>query len=200
MGWWASIVDAVGAGGFSAIFSGISGLIGGYLTKRENRLLLEIHNKHELKMAEVDSKQAEFELQATLEIAKNKLDIAQAEGEIAIDLTNAQRDAAVAGTEAKAFESGLRAAQKPTGFPIIDRFRVATRPLITWSLYIFVITIFILLHQKVGHLVAQDTELLIRIYVYLIQSVIYLFIMAVSWWFMSRGEKSVSVIKGMFSK
>ncbi len=193
------IIGAVGSGGFSAIFSGISGLVGGYLTKKENRLTMIENNKHELAMAQVDAQNAEFELRASIQIAKNKLQIAQAEGEIEADLIETQSAADIERLAGEAFKEGMKDANKPTGYPGVDKFRALTRPLITWSLYFFVIVMFGFLQWKVGALVAADTDLLIKLYVYLVQSVIYLFIMAVSWWFMSRGERSVAAIKGMLT-
>jgi hypothetical protein len=194
-----ALLDLLGAGGLGTVFSGVSGLVGGWLTKRENRKLMELTNAHELKMAEVDQRTAEFELQASITLADKKIDLAQTEGQIEEDLINAQAHADVARSDSKAFEAGLEAAQKPTGYPFVDKFRAMTRPLITWSLYIFVVTIFWVLHSKVGGIVAEDTELLVKLYVYLVQSIIYLFIMAVSWWFMSRGEKSVQSIRTLIS-
>lgn len=194
------LADLFGGGGIGTIFSGLSGLLGGYLTKRENRLTLIQQNSHDLAMAKVDQQNNEFELKASIQLAKTKLDIAEKEGEIEKDLIETEGKATVDKLDAQAFVDGIREANKPTGHPGVDKFRALTRPLITWSLYLFVLIIFIVLHMKVGKLVLQDTDLLIQLYVYLVQSVIYLFIMAVSWWFMSRGEKSLNAIKGIFSK
>lgn len=193
------LVGLLGTGGLGTVFSGISGLVGGWLTKRENRKMMELTNAHELNMANVDQKAAEFELQASIHLAEKKIDLTETEGAVERDLIDAQADADVSAADARAFAEGLRNANKPTGTPWIDNFRALTRPLITWSLYIFVVIIFWVLHSKVGDLVAADTELLVKLYVYLVQSTIYLFIMAVSWWFMSRGEKSAKVIRGLIS-
>ena len=192
------LVDLFGGGGIGTIFSGISGLVGGYLTKKINLETMREKYKHEIAMADVDAKQSEFELRATISIAKNKLDIAQAEGEIERELIEASSAADVARSEATAFAEGTKAAQAPSGYPGVDKFRALTRPLITWLLFAFVVVLFGFLQWKVGDIVATDTDLLVKLYVYLVQSVIYLFIMAVSWWFMSRGERSVETIKGMF--
>jgi hypothetical protein len=183
------LLDLLGAGGLGTVLSGVSGLIGGWLTKRENRKTLELTNAHELNMAEVDQRAAEFELKASIALAKSKLDQVRVEGETQVDLE-----------AARAFTAGLADANKPTGYAFVDKFRAMTRPLITWSLYLFTIVIFWTLHIKVGGIVAEDTELLVKLYVYLVQSVIYLFIMAVSWWFMSRGDKSAAAIRGLISK
>ena len=193
------LVDLLGAGGLGTVVSGVSGLVGGWLTKRENRKMLQLTNAHELNMAEVDQKAAEFELQASIHLAEKKIDLAETEGQIEQDIIAGQSDADVARSDARAFEAGLEAAQKPTGYAGVDKFRALTRPLITWSLYIFVVVIFAILHMEVGEIVLEDHDLLVKLYVYLVQSTIYLFIMAVSWWFMSRGEKSVKNISNLIS-
>ncbi len=192
------LVDLFGGGGLGTIFSGISGIVGGYFTKK---IVLETKKeeyKHDIAMANIDQKNAEFELRASIQIARQNLEIAQVEGEIENDIIESQQEADVARLEAGAFAAGMKEAQKPTGHPGVDKFRSLTRPLITWALFIFVVVMFIVLQIKVGAIVAEDTDLLIKLYVYLVQSIIYLFIMAVSWWFMSRGERSVETIKGMF--
>ena len=74
------LLDLLGAGGLGTVFSGVSGLVGGWLTKRENRKMMELTNAHELKMAEVDQRTAEFELQASITLADKKIDLAQTEG------------------------------------------------------------------------------------------------------------------------
>lgn len=193
------LVDLLGAGGLGTVVSGVSGLVGGWLTKRENRKMLQLTNTHELNMAEIDQKAAEFELQASITLAEKEIDLAQTEGQIAEDLIGVQAEADIERSAARAFEHGLQTAMGPTGYAGVDKFRALTRPLITWSLYIFVVVIFAILHLEVGEIVLEDHDLLVKLYVYLVQSTIYLFIMAVSWWFMSRGEKSVKNIRNLIS-
>lgn len=191
------LVGLLGTGGLGTVFSGISGLVGGWLTKRENRKMFELTSAHELAMAVQDQKAAEFELQATIELAERKIDLAQAEGKVAEDLIDAQSEADISASDARAFASALAADQGSTGHAGVDKFRALTRPLITWSLYLFILVIFWVLHSQVGDIVAEDTELLVKLYVYLVQSTIYLFIMSVSWWFASRGETAVKNIRNL---
>lgn len=190
-------VDLLSGGGIGSALSAITGLVGGYLAKRENRLLMLETNKHEAKMAELDMRADEFQLEASLKIAQAGIELAQTEGEIEKELLGARSEANVNEIDAQGFAKAMVAAQKPTGYPFVDKFRAMTRPLLTWILFTFVATIFAVLHMKVGQIIQADTELLVKLYVYLVQSVIYLFIMAVSWWFMSRGEKSAAQIKGL---
>ncbi|MFT5483323.1 MAG: hypothetical protein ACI9GW_001980 [Halieaceae bacterium] len=199
MSWLSDLAGGVATGGITTIFSGITGLVGGYLAKKEKRLLLTEQNKHDLAMADVDRQRDEFELKASLATLKAKEALTLTEGEMAQEIIQTQGESNVAELEARAFAAGLTSAQKPTGYPGVDKFRALTRPLLTWALFAFMIVIFGFLQWEVGSLVATDTALLVRIYIFLIQSVIYLAIMTVSWWFMSRGEQSVKAIKGMLS-
>jgi hypothetical protein len=192
------LIDVLADSTVGTFLSGISGLIGGYLTKRENRLQMIISNKHELAMSEVEAKAAEFELKASITAAKHKLDMAQQEGEIAQELAEIEHEADMGRLAAETFKEGVVAANSNLGDSWIDNFRKLTRPTLTWALFLFVVGVFAVLQHQVGGIVSDDTELLVKIYVYLISSMIYLAIMAVSWWFMSRGENSVKAINGMF--
>jgi hypothetical protein len=194
------LADLFGGGGLGTIFSGISGLIGGYLTKRENRLTMIEQNKHELAMADVDARASEFELKASIALAKQKLEIAETEGAIERDLIETRSMAETERLAGEAFKVGMAEAFKPSGYPWVDQLRSATRPIMTWLLYLIVVVIFIVLHLRVGNLVAENSDLMMKLYVYLVQSIIYLFIMSVSWWFMSRGESSVTAISKMMGK
>ena len=191
------LADLFGGGGVGTVLSGITGLIGGYLAKRENRKLIEIENDHEARMADLDMKADELQLQATLKLATKKIEQAQTEGEIKAELIGKKSEAKVDEIDAKGFAEAMAVASKPTGFDWVDKFRAVTRPLLTWFIFGFILVIFTVLHKIVGEIVAKDVSLLTELYVYLVQSVIYLFIMAVSWWFMSRGEKSAAQIKGL---
>lgn len=192
-----TLIDLFTSGGLNTIFSGLTGLVGGYLSKRENRLLAIQENSHELAMAEMDMKADDQQLTATLELAKSKMQLAELEGDIKSDIIASKSSAKIDEIDAKGFADAVSEAQKPTGYPFVDKFKAMTRPVLTWALFVFMMILFAALHHRVGSVVAEDTELLIKLYVYLVQSLIYLFIMAVSWWFMSRGDKTTAQIKGL---
>ncbi len=191
------VTDLFTGGGLGTVLSGITGLIGGYLAKRENRKLVQIENDHEARMANLDMKADEIQLQATLKLADKKIEQAQTEGEIQSEIIYQKAEAKVNEIDAKGFAAAMSVASKPTGFDWVDKFRALTRPLLTWLIFVFILIIFSVLQSIVGEAVAKNIPLLTELYIYLVQSVIYLFIMAVSWWFMSRGEKSAAQIKGL---
>jgi hypothetical protein len=202
---------ATSGGGIGAIVSGVSGLLGGWLSKRENRLLTIQANEHEIKMADIDKEMAKFEFDANVKMAELKkdmqiteaqinLDRIESEGEIAKDILAAETHKSVEESAGRALEASWKVQETPTGYPFVDKFRAATRPALTWALFLMNMGIFMVLHAKVGSIVSEDTEMLVQLYVYLVQSFIYLFILVTSWWFMSRGDKSAENIKNTFRK
>lgn len=191
------ILALFAGGGLGTAVSAITGLVGGYLTKKENRLLKEQENSHEVTMAKLDQESERYQLEASLKMAEADRIMARTEAEMAMEVASAEASAEVSKIDAKGFALAMAEAQKPTGYPFVDKVRSLMRPVLTTSTYVFIVVIFGFLQWKVGELVAKDTELLTGLYEYLIRSIIYLFIMMVSWWFMSRGDNSVQQIKNL---
>lgn len=173
------------SGGFGAI----TGLIGGFMQKREQRKILELENQHERDMAAIDVQMQQMENEQALLMVEKKIDLAQAEGEIAVDLKDAD-----------AFVESVKHASKPTGNPILDGVKTVMRPLITIVLLYFAWDIYNQLDTIIGGLEALDKTKLEDLYIYVIHSIIFLAITATTWWFASRGEKAVAAIKGMIGK
>ncbi len=191
------LADLLVGGGLGTAVSTVTGMLGGFITKRENRLANEANNAHELAMAEVDMRAEEQQLQATMALAAQQLDITTAEGQIAAELIDVNSEAAVNEIDAKGFAEAIKEVNKPTGYSAVDKFRFITRPALTWCLFGFMIYMFYKLNSMVSGVVAEDTDTLVGLYMYLVQSAIYLFVLAVLWWFMSRGEKSSAQIKAL---
>lgn len=173
------------SGGFGAI----TGLIGGFMQKREQRKILELENAHAEKMMEHDISMQRLENEQAVLLVEKKIDLAQAEGEIEVDVR-----------EADAFVESVRQANKPTGNPWLDGIKTAMRPLITIVLLYFSWDIYNQLDNIIGGLEALDPEKLEDLYIYVIHAIIFLTITATTWWFASRGEKAVAAIKGMIGK
>ncbi|WAK44635.1 hypothetical protein vBAmePPT11V19_00009 [Alteromonas phage vB_AmeP_PT11-V19] len=190
------LLDLFSGGAIGTTLSGVIGLIGGWLAKKENRLLAKQQNDHEQVMAKLDMEAEDKQLQASIALADKEQAMAQQEGKIALDLLDAETKGKIEQIDAQGFYTATANAQKNTGHPTIDMIRALTRPVLTWLTYVFVVVLFFVLWNKVGDLVSKDTDLLIELLVYLVRSVIYLFVMIVSWWFMSRGDKSHREIKG----
>ena len=64
----------------------ITGLIGSWAAKREERKILEINNGHDLEMAKVDQLRETADHQHSLALADKGIEQAALEGEIAVDI------------------------------------------------------------------------------------------------------------------
>ena len=173
------------SGGFGAV----TGLIGGFMQKREQRKILELENSHAEKMMEHDISMQKLENEQAILLVEKKIDLAQAEGEIEVEVR-----------EADAFVESVRAAQQPTGNVFLDGVKTVMRPLITIVLLYFAWDIYNQLDNIIGGLEALDKGKLEDLYIYVIHAIIFLAITATTWWFASRGEKAVAAIKGMIGK
>ncbi len=191
------IVALFAGGGLGTAVSAITGLIGGYLTKKENRLLKQQENAHEVTMTELNMQSEKFQLEASIKMADKDIEMARTEAEMAVEVENARAAGEVSIADAKGFAAAIVEAQKPTGVKWVDVIRNLMRPVMTLATYIFVVVIFGVLISKVGDTLYSDTEKMTGLIEYLIRSVIYLFIMMVSWWFMSRGDNSIQQIKNI---
>jgi hypothetical protein len=177
-----TLLGVLTSGGFGAI----TGLIGGFMQKREQRKLLELSNAHDLAMANVDLQRDQAEREHALLVVEKNIEVARVEGEIAEDIRDAD-----------AFVESIRSADKPSGSHFMDAIKAAMRPLLTLLLMYITYDIYQQLNEIIGGLEKLDPKMVQELYVYVIHSIIFLTILAISWWFASRGEKAVAAIKGM---
>ena len=177
-----AILGIFTSGGFGAL----TGLVGGYMQKREQRKILQLENEHAEKMAQIDVEMAHLEHQQALALVEKQIDLAETEGQIEVDAR-----------EADAFVESVRSASQPTGNKFLDGVKTLIRPVITGILMYFAWDIYNQLDTIIGGLAELEPEKLQDLYVYVIHAIIFLTITAVTWWFASRGEKAVAAIKGM---
>jgi len=180
------IIGGVASGGLMNVFGAVSGLIGGWLAKIEQRKMLELVNTHEEKMADFDLKRDQIAYDHTLAVIDKQIDQAEAEGAIADDLRSAD-----------AFIESMKGESNLTGFGAA--VKSAVRPLITGVLLWCTWVIYDQLNTLVGGLEGLDAELLQQLFIYVVQAILFLTITAVAWWFASRGDRAVKSIKGMMS-
>ena len=177
-----TILGVLTSGGFGAI----TGLVGGFLAKREQRKLLELQNSHDLQMAEIDFKQSELEHKQALALVDKQVEIAQVEGAIQQDIKDAE-----------AFIESQKSLTQPASHPFMEIGKSLIRPVLTIILLFVTWDIYTDLHEIVGGLEGLDSDHTQDLFIYVVHSIIFLTITAVSWWFASRGEKAVAAIKGM---
>lgn len=160
------LVDLFSTGGMGAI----TGLIGGWLTKREERKQKVLDYGHTAKMRMVDLKELELEHAQQVLMVDKQIDLAEAEGNIQLD--------------AKEIDA-FTASQKGGG-KFMDIAKSLVRPLITGFLLFVTFTLYRELDQLVGGLDSLPQEQMIALYGSVIQQIIFLTVTAVAWWFAAR--------------
>jgi len=170
------MLDAILGIASSSGLGAIVGLVGSYMAKKEQRLLDQMNNEHELSMANVDMQRDAAESAQALEMADNQIEQVIAEGAIQSDI--------VAG---EAFTASQRQAAKSSGVTWIDGLRSSMRPLITIYLLIIVTVITYHLNRIIGGLEVIPAADLYQLYSHIIDQAVFLTVTAVLWWFGSRG-------------
>jgi len=169
-----SILSIMTSGGFGAV----TGLIGGYLTKVENRKMKALDHAHEQSMGELSIRELTLEHTQALELKDKEAMLAEVEGDIIVE-----------GKEADAFVESIKGQGKATGIGFVDAIRGLMRPLITVFLLWVVWQIYADVDALVGGLEAMPMIALAALYAEIVSSIIFLTTTAVAWWFASRGAK-----------
>lgn len=163
-----SILTSTGAGG-------IIGVVGSWLTKREERKNIQLQFERDIKLAEIRKDEAKIEAEHELAIADMQIERAQVEGSVAIDQAKVE-----------AFAEGLKEQRKTYGIKAVDGIRGLMRPLITIYLLIIATLLTLKINQLVGGLDSLEISHLKDIYDSVIDQMLFLTATAVTWWFGSR--------------
>ena len=163
-----SILTSTGAGG-------IIGVVGSWLTKREERKNIQLQFERDVKLAEIRKDEAKIEADHELALADKQIERAQVEGSVAIDQA-----------EIEAFTDGLKEQSKNYGIKAVDGIRGLMRPLITVYLLVIATLLTLKINQLVGGLDSLEMSELKGIYDNVINQMLFLTATAVTWWFGSR--------------
>ena len=163
-----SILTSTGAGG-------IIGVVGSWLTKREERKNIQLQFERDVKMAEIRKDEAKIEADHELALADKQIERAQVEGSVAVDQA-----------EVEAFTQGLKEQSKTYGIKAVDGIRGLMRPLITVYLLVIATLLTLKINQLVGGLDSLEMSELKGIYDNVINQMLFLTATAVTWWFGSR--------------
>jgi len=167
-----TILGIFTSGGFGVI----AGLVGSWATKREERKTLELNINHELAMAEIEAKRDAQDQAHSLALADKGMELAQLEGEIAVDTA-----------EMDNVGETIRAQGKSSGNAIVDGILRFVRPLITGYLLVIVTVIGFKLHTLLGGFESLPINDVFELYKHIIYQTVFLTVTAVAWWFGSRG-------------
>jgi len=176
----------------SAGLGSIVGVVGGWLTKRENRKADAQRQAHDLALANIDLQQDRMSQDHALALADKGMESSQLEGQIAVDIAKAEGAVSIDKIEAEAFASSVAIQTKMTGILFVDGIRYLMRPVIT--VYLLIATTYFMYstHDTVDGLASIPVDDLYTLYANMINQLLFLTITSVSWWFMSRGTPSVS--------
>lgn len=164
------------------LFSGgavgaITGLVGSYLTKREERATLKLQQQHEAKMRQFDIEEASQEHSQALALADKKIEQAKTEAEIAADVSAAET-----------FNTSIKVGNEKSGIKWIDGVRSLMRPMITLML-LFASALLTYQISSLGvGLESLGSDELLQMYQQIIKEALFLTTTAVTWWFGTRGS------------
>jgi hypothetical protein len=159
----------------STAAGGIIGVVGSWLTKREERKNIQLQFERDVKLAEIRKDEAKIEADHELALADKQIERAQVEGSVAIDQA-----------EIEAFTHGLKEQSKNYGIKVVDGIRGLMRPLITVYLLVIATLLTLKINQLVGGLDSLEMSELKGIYDNVINQMLFLTATAVTWWFGSR--------------
>jgi hypothetical protein len=165
------IIDLATSSGFGAIV----GLVGSQLAKIEKRKRAIIDNAHERDMADLDMQRDAAESAQALQMADKQIEQSQAEAEIASEVSSGE-----------AFTASQLMGNKPSGPSKMDQFRTAMRPLITIFLLFMVSVLTYKIQKLLGGLESLQVTELLKLYIHIINQLVFLTVTGVLWWFGSR--------------
>lgn len=157
------------------VFAGITGLIGGVAQKYVDYKSKKLDYAHSLKMTEFEIRSQELEQKHELAIADKQVERAKIEGDLAV--TNA---------EVNAFRSSYDYAKTET------EWLRWVRPAITTYILIWATVLSIVAWRHNSGISNFDSMELKDMIVTIIETVMYLLVLSVSWWFGSRGGNIVN--------
>jgi hypothetical protein len=159
----------------STAAGGIIGVVGSWLTKREERKNIQLQFERDVKLAEIRKDEAKIEADHELALADKQIERAQVEGSVAIDQAKIE-----------AFTDDLKEQSKNYGIKVVDGIRGLMRPLITIYLLVIATLLTLKINQLVGGLDSLEMSELKGIYDNVINQMLFLTATAVTWWFGSR--------------
>lgn len=150
--------------------AGITGLLGGVVSKFFEVRAKREQNKYEERMRELDIEESKLERDHELAMADKQMERAEVEGNIAIQEG-----------ELRAFNTSQIEGNR------VDGMLKFVRPGITFYLLVAVSVLFAAVWKSVGGLEAFDTSQLTNMLHDMVNAAIYLTVMCIGWWFGSRG-------------
>lgn len=168
------ILDLLGGGALGGIVGAIASIFKGAQERKQK----EAEMSHEYRMTELSLKDAAQQYSHELGMADKGIQRAEAEGAIQSDIA-----------ETEVFGKSIVEGLKDTGIAFVDAIRGLMRPLIT--VYTLAIATYLAINVAalVGGLDSLQKDYVMQLYMRIIDDLMFLTMLAVSWWFGSRPNR-----------
>lgn len=157
----------------------IVGVVGGWMTKVEERKNLKLKFEHEENMTNIQKDINKQDAEIKLKILDKGIEQSVIDGKIKQDIADTE-----------AFKTGLEVQKIMTGIKWVDSIRMLMRPIITTYLLAISSVVSYNIYALVGGLNTLDPVELLSIYKNIITQVMFLTTMSISWWFSARPSQS----------
>jgi hypothetical protein len=161
--------------GLSGVLGGLTGLVGGAISKHQELKRMRLEFAHEENLANLTLQEMEHEQNHELKMASKQTERASLEGQIAIG-----------SVEAEAFASSVDKAFSPVGDHWVDAVKGLMRPVITLFLLIVTAWLTAEIWGAVGGLGALTEKELTSLFQYVVKQIVFLAVLSTSWWFAAR--------------
>lgn len=169
------ILDLLGGGALGGIVGAIASIFKGAQERKQK----EAEMSHEYRMTELSLKDSAQQQAHEIGMADKGIERAQAEGAIESDIA-----------ETEVFGKSIVSGLKDTGIAFVDAIRGLMRPAIT--VYVLGVATYLAINVAVlvGGLESLDRDYVLQLYARIIDDLMFLTMLAVSWWFGSRPTRS----------
>lgn len=166
-----ALLSIMSSSGLGAIL----GVVGSFITKKEERKTKDLELKHDIALANCRIEEARIESEHELAMAEKQIERAQIEGAIQTDLE-----------DTKAFAKSLAVQSKATGIGLVDAIRGIIRPFLTVYIIGVVTYLAVIVGIEIGGIESLDKAYLIDLYTQIINTILFLASTSYTWWFGSR--------------
>jgi len=170
----------------SAGFGAVTGILGSWLTRNEERKQKKLDNDFRIEMAKINLEESKLDRQHEIDMADKQRIEAETEGSIEKDLIKMKGEVESEKADAQSFIASIRSSSKPVGIKWIDGLQKIMRVVITVYLLVIVTKFSFDVNTIVGGLGSIDASELVKLYVKIISDMLFLTMVAVGWYFGKR--------------
>ena len=194
-----SIIADIISGGTSGILGSLLGVVGGFLTSKQNLKQQELKNAHEIALIKAENESMQIEYNLNLKRTELEItgEIANTEADAYIEAVRQMGKPSLPSRTLEHLLSGSKF-QRAVGtlisvlLGLIDVLKASVRPMLTIYLVIVTTVLTFSLQKTISLVQAFSGDELVLIYREIIFSIIFLTMMVVGWWFQNRQQSKFS--------